>query len=66
VPAEKLAGRYARIWPLVVEAMPRCHRTVFWDNAPDDGPFEVASYRFGTPDYPPRWPDWAPRPLRGG
>jgi len=64
VPPEKLAGRYQRLWPLVVAAAPHCYRALFWDNAHDDGPFEVASYRFGVPDYPPRWPDWTPHPLR--
>lgn len=63
VPGEKLAGRYNRLWPLVAEATPHCHRAVFWNNAPDNGPFEVASYRYGVPDYPPRWPDWTPEPL---
>ncbi|MEX2487715.1 MAG: zeta toxin family protein [Nitriliruptoraceae bacterium] len=64
VPSDKLASRYQRLWPLVVAAAPQCHRTVFWNNAVDDGPFEVASYRHGTADYPPRWPAWTPQPLR--
>jgi predicted ABC-type ATPase len=64
VPPEKLASRYGRLWPLVVAATPHCYRAVFWNNAPDDGPFEIASYRFGIPDYPPRWPDWTPQALR--
>lgn len=63
VPADKLTGRYDRLWPLVAAAVPRCHRAVFWDNAADDGPFEVAAYRYGTADHPPRWPAWTPRPL---
>ncbi len=65
VPEEKLAGRYERLWPLVVAATPHCYRAVFWDNAPDDGPFEVASFRYGIPDHPPRWPAWTPDPLLG-
>lgn len=63
VPTEKLADRYARLWPLIAEAVPRCHRAIFWDNAGDDGPREVASLRRGLADYPPTWPDWAPAAL---
>jgi predicted ABC-type ATPase len=63
VPVEKLAARYARVWPLVAEAVPHCHRAAFYDNAHDDGPTEVASFRFGVSDYAPRWPDWGPAAL---
>ena len=63
VPAGKLAGRYERLWPNVVAAVPLCHRVVFWDNAADDGPVEVAALRHGVADYPPRWPTWAPGPV---
>ena len=63
VPAEKLASRYERIWPLIAVAAPLCYRAIFWDNATDDGPYEVASYRYGVADYPPRWPEWTPEPL---
>jgi predicted ABC-type ATPase len=63
VPAEKLAVRYRRLWPLIADATPHCYRAVFWDNAEDDGPSEVASFRFGVGDYQPRWPDWTPSPL---
>lgn len=65
VPADKLASRYERIWPLVAAAAPHCYRAIFWDNAADDGPYEVASYRYGVADYPPRWPVWTPEPLLG-
>jgi len=65
VPKDKLAGRYSRLWPFIAEATPHCHRAVFWNNAHDDGPFEVASYRLGVPDYAPAWPDWTPDPLLG-
>lgn len=64
VPAEKLTPRYERLWPLVAAVVPHCCRTVFYDNAPDDGPVEVASFRYGTADYAPRWPDWTPAPVR--
>ncbi len=63
VPADKLTSRYERLWPNVVVAAPSCHRAVFYDNSADDGPTEVASYRYGLSDYPPRWPRWTPEPL---
>lgn len=63
VQAEKLVARYERLWPHVVAALPSCHRAVFYDNAIDAGPTEVAAYRLGVPDYAPRWPVWTPDPL---
>lgn len=63
VPAGKLASRYTRLWSHVVAAVPHCHRVVFYDNSPDDGPHEVAAYRYGVADYLPRWPRWTPAPL---
>jgi predicted ABC-type ATPase len=63
VPTEKLASRYERLWPLVAIAVPHCHRAVFYDNARDDGPNEVACYRYGVADYAPRWPAWTPELL---
>ncbi len=64
VPTDKLTSRYERLWPLIASTVPHCHRTVFYDNATDSGPNEVASYRYGISDYPPRWPNWTPEPLR--
>ena len=63
VPADKLTSRYERIWPLMVAAAPHCCWAIFWDNATDDGPFEIGSYRYGIADYPPQWPGWTPEPL---
>jgi len=63
VPVDKLAARYARLWPLVAAALPHCHRAGFYDNARDDGPVEVAAFRHGIADYAPRWPAWTPDPL---
>jgi len=63
VPTAKLAARYERLWPNVAAVVTRCHRAVFYDNAGDDGPAEVAAFRYGIPDYPPRWPSWTPGPL---
>jgi predicted ABC-type ATPase len=64
VPADKLESRYSRLWSHIVAAVPHCHRTVFYDNSTDDGPNEVASYRYAIADYAPRWPDWTPEPLQ--
>ena len=44
----------------LVAIVPQCRRTVFWDNSSDDGPIEIAAYREGPADYPPRWPTWTP------
>ena len=64
VPAEKLAARYERLWPLIAGTVPQCHRAVFYDNAGDAGPDEVASFRYGIADYEPRWPPkWTPEAL---
>lgn len=63
VPTDKLGPRYARLWPLVAAAVPRCIRAGFYDNSGDDGPLEVAAFRYGIPDYAPRWPDWTPDAL---
>jgi predicted ABC-type ATPase len=64
VPREKIVARYARIWPNVVASVPRCRRSVVYDNAMDAGPVEVGAFRFGLADYPPRWPAWTPEVLR--
>jgi predicted ABC-type ATPase len=63
VPARKLPARYERLWPNVAAAVLHCHRVVFWDNAADEGPDEVAAFRHGVPDYPLRWPTWTPEPI---
>ena len=52
--------RYARIWPLVVAAVPMAYRTVFWDNSTADGPIRIATFRQGLADAPPAWPAWCP------
>lgn len=64
VPKAKLRPRYERLWHHIATATPECARAVFYDNSADDGPYEIASYRFGIADYAPRWPDWVPAPLQ--
>lgn len=63
VPADRLAARYERIWPLVAGVVAKCRLAVFYDNSTDDGPIESPSYHSGVSDYPPRWPTWTPAPL---
>lgn len=63
VPTGKLRTRYRRLWRHIATAVPHCARAVFYDNSADAGPYEIASYRFGVADYPPRWPEWRPDPL---
>jgi predicted ABC-type ATPase len=63
VPADKPASRYTRLWPDVAAAVTHCRRAAFYDNSADDGPSEVASYRYGVADYSPPWPNWTPEPL---
>jgi predicted ABC-type ATPase len=63
VPADKIAARYERIWPNIVTAIDRCRRSVLYDNSHDAGPTEVAAFRSGLADYPPRWPGWTPDEL---
>jgi len=60
VPEEKIRTRYDRIWPLVAAAVPMVRDAVFWDNSTLEGPVEVATFRRGLPDAPPRWPAWCP------
>lgn len=63
VPAEKVELRYARLWANVVDALPHCCLATFHDNSHDSGPAEVAAFRHGLADHPPRWPRWTPEVL---
>lgn len=63
VPPGKIEGRFQRLWPNIAAAISVCRRSIFWDNAGDDGPTEVASFRHGIADHPPRWPDWTPQEI---
>lgn len=62
VPPDKIAGRYARLWPLVVDAIGRADTASVWDNS-GRRPVKVADFVGGLPVGSPRWPDWTPDPL---
>jgi predicted ABC-type ATPase len=63
VPEVKIRERFARLWPLVVEAMMRADHVFVWDNASIDGPREVVQLAGGIPLGPAHWPTWAPEVL---
>lgn len=63
VPEEKIRGRYARLWPLVADAITRVDLAHVFDNSRLDGPDELAMFAGGVPVGPCRWPDWAPASL---
>ncbi len=63
VPEDKIRQRYARLWPLVVDAINRSATARVWDNSRRDGPAEVASFAVGVPVGRCRWADAAPAPL---
>lgn len=61
VPEAKIRERYARIWPLVVEARSTADRTTFYNNSVARTPFVVvAAYEHGRAIGTPTWPRWAP------
>lgn len=63
VPEEKVRSRYARLWPLVAEAIGRADLVHLFDNSRIDGPEELAMFAGGMPVGACRWPDWAPAEL---
>lgn len=66
VPPHELAGldgEHERLWRHIASVVPLCHRAVFYDNSMDDGPVEIASFRYGLADALPRWPRWTPGPV---
>lgn len=62
VPPDKIATRYTRLWPLVVEAIGRADAASVWDNSGRQ-PVKVAEFIGGLLISPPRWPAWTPAPL---
>ena len=63
VPEDKIRSRYARLWPLVADAIAQADLTHVFDNSGFDGPDERALFAGGFPIGPCRWPDWAPAEL---
>jgi predicted ABC-type ATPase len=65
VPAEKIRGRFVRLWGLVAQARDMVDRAEFFDNASLDQPFRrVALYEYGQVVGTPDWPAWTPPTLR--
>ena len=61
VPADKIRGRYRRLWELVREAIVLADQTVVYDNTRARRPFRVvARYVEGRLLDPPDWPTWSP------
>jgi len=63
VPRRKVRERYARLWPLVAEAMVRSDTARVWDNSRLDGPALVATVVGGRMAGPTTWPAWTPAAL---
>ena len=63
VPEGKIRSRYARLWPLVADAITRADLAHVFDNSRFDGPDELAMFAGGVPVGACRWPDWAPASL---
>ncbi|WP_029430620.1 AAA family ATPase [Blastococcus sp. URHD0036] len=63
VPEEKIRSRYARLWPLVADAIGQADLSAVFDNSRVDGPAEVARFAGGLSVGACRWPDWAPDEL---
>lgn len=63
VPVEKIRGRFARLWSIVMQGIEQADTADVWDNAAHDGPKMVAQFSDGVLVGSPRWPAWAPREL---
>ena len=65
VPEEKVRSRYARLWPLVAEAIELVDEATVYDNSSASEPFRVvASFNRGFALRKPAWPRWTPKELR--
>jgi predicted ABC-type ATPase len=65
VPEEKVRSRYARLWPLVAEAISLVDEARVYDNSSASTPFRlVAAFERGVAVTKPMWPRWTPKPLR--
>lgn len=63
VPEAKVRERYARLWPLVVEAIESVDAATVYDNSQRTGPRIVAQYSGGVIVGAATWPEWTPEPL---
>jgi predicted ABC-type ATPase len=65
VPEEKIRARYARLWPLIVQARSLAERTHGYDNSRAATPFRlIATYEYGLLVGSADWPAWTPADLR--
>lgn len=65
VPEEKIRARYARLWPLIVQARALVERTYVYDNGRAATPLRlIATYEYGLLVGSADWPVWTPADLR--
>lgn len=65
MPEETIRARYARLWPLIVQARSLAERTRPYDNSRAATPLRlIATYEFGLLVGAADWPAWAPAELR--
>lgn len=65
VPENKVRSRYARLWPLVAEAIGLVDEATIYDNSSASEPFRVVvSFNRGVAISKPAWPRWTPKELR--
>ena len=60
VPEDKIRGRFARLWPLVVDAIGRVDHATVYDNTAADVTRIVARFVDGDPMGDTAWPVWTP------
>jgi predicted ABC-type ATPase len=65
VPRDKIGQRYARLWPLVAQAVGLADSAVAYDNTRARRPFRiVARFEHGGLIGAPDWPAWTPKAIR--
>ncbi|MFD4293298.1 zeta toxin family protein [Rhodococcus sp. NPDC058505] len=65
VPEDKIRERFARLWPLVADAIGRADHATVYDNSAPDLTRIVARYVDGDPVGDTAWPAWTPADLTG-
>lgn len=58
VPADRIVGRWHRLWPYVADAIRRADSADVWDNTRLDPPDRIAQFVGGLAVSSPRWPEW--------